>query len=63
MVKFKSCPRCKGDMHLNTDMYGTYRECLMCGYMVNLKEVVHAATVKVHTNAEPAAKAKQHAAA
>jgi hypothetical protein len=26
-------------MHINTDMYGSYKECLMCGYMVNLREV------------------------
>ncbi len=42
MVHFKSCPRCKGDMHINTDMYGSYKECLMCGYMVNLREVAMA---------------------
>ncbi|MBM3947765.1 MAG: hypothetical protein FJ312_00710 [SAR202 cluster bacterium] len=44
MVHFKSCPRCKGDMHINTDMYGSYKECLMCGHMVNLREVAMAGT-------------------
>lgn len=60
MVKFKSCPRCKGDMHLNTDIYGAYRECLMCGYMVNLREIVQAA--KLIDKSKSAAKAKQYAA-
>ena len=29
----KSCPRCQGDMHANRDFYGSYKECLQCGYM------------------------------
>ncbi len=37
MVNFKACPRCKGDMHSNRDMYGEYRECLQCGYMENIE--------------------------
>lgn len=37
MVYFKACPRCRGDMHINRDMYGAYRECLQCGYMVDVE--------------------------
>jgi len=59
MVNFKSCPRCKGDMHVNTDMYGTYRECLMCGYMVNLREVVK---TSAQAQTQTLAKAKRYAA-
>ena len=36
MIMFKACPRCQGDMHQNRDMYGEYRECLMCGYMADV---------------------------
>ena len=36
MVLFKSCPRCSGDMHITNDMYGKYKECLMCGHMIDL---------------------------
>ena len=36
MVMFKACPRCMGDMHINKDMYGEYRECLMCGFMADI---------------------------
>lgn len=36
MVMFKACPRCRGDMHANKDMYGEYRECLMCGFMADI---------------------------
>lgn len=32
MLYFKSCPRCKGDIHLDTDSYGTYAKCLQCGF-------------------------------
>ena len=31
MLELKACPRCKGDMHTNRDMYGSYKECLQCG--------------------------------
>ena len=29
----KSCPRCRGYLYANRDIYGGYRECLQCGYM------------------------------
>lgn len=32
----KSCPRCRGDMHSNKDIYGEYRLCLQCGHMVDI---------------------------
>ena len=36
MLLLKSCPRCKGDVHINKDIYGEYRECLQCGQMVDI---------------------------
>ena len=36
MVIFKACPRCRGDMHVNRDFYGDYRECLQCGLMEDI---------------------------
>ena len=36
MIKFKGCPKCKGDLYLNKDMYGKYFNCLQCGYMKDL---------------------------
>ncbi len=38
MVLYKSCPRCKGDMHINRDYYGEYKECLMCGLMIDIEK-------------------------
>ena len=35
----KSCPRCKGDMNSNRDMYGEYRLCLQCGNSVDIPRV------------------------
>ena len=32
MLLFKSCPKCKGDVELNSDMDGNYAKCLMCGF-------------------------------
>lgn len=36
MLVFKACPRCRGDMHVNRDFYGDYRECLQCGLMEDM---------------------------
>ena len=38
MLELKSCPRCRGDMHTNRDMYGSYKECLQCGHMQDIKD-------------------------
>ncbi len=32
----ESCPRCQGYMHISSDQYGAYRECLHCGYLVDV---------------------------
>jgi|TARA_Y100000310_G_C20483534_1_gene715821 hypothetical protein len=37
VLNLKECPRCHGDVHTNRDMYGTYKECLQCGYMLDLE--------------------------
>jgi DNA-directed RNA polymerase subunit M/transcription elongation factor TFIIS len=34
--KNKSCPRCKGVVYLEKDMYGWYEQCLQCGYSRDL---------------------------
>ncbi len=28
---FKACPKCRGDMYLDEDVYGAYGKCLQCG--------------------------------
>ena len=33
MLRLKVCPRFKGGVHANRDMYGHYNECLQCGYI------------------------------
>ena len=38
LILFKACPRCNGDLHVNSDMYGRYVECLQCGYLVEYSE-------------------------
>ena len=32
MWKFKSCPKCKGDLYAEEDMNGWDEKCLQCGY-------------------------------
>ena len=36
MLKLKGCPRCGGDVHTNRDLYGSYEQCIQCGYMKDL---------------------------
>lgn len=30
------CPRCKGNMLLDNDLYGWYEQCLQCSYLRDL---------------------------
>jgi hypothetical protein len=34
---FKACPKCKGDMYLDSDAYGAYRKCLQCGRIFEIE--------------------------
>jgi hypothetical protein len=36
MIKFKACPRCRGDIHIAEDIFGKYLSCLQCGYLKDL---------------------------
>ena len=36
MIYFRSCPRCKGDVHLNSDSFGTFMSCLQCSHSRDL---------------------------
>ena len=38
--KFKSCPRCDGDMFIESDLYGWYQQCLQCGHVHSLRSTV-----------------------
>ncbi len=29
----KECPRCGGDLHEESDLYGRYISCVQCGYI------------------------------
>ncbi len=30
------CPRCNGDLHAFSDLYGKYEQCIHCGYTNDL---------------------------
>ncbi len=52
MVLLKSCPRCKGDLAAERDVYGPYLECLQCGYM---RELEPAARTRRQSRPSPSA--------
>lgn len=33
MIWYKGCPRCQGDVWLETDLYGSYLSCVQCGML------------------------------
>jgi len=35
MVWSKRCSRCSGDLYMEADLYGTYIDCLQCGYILS----------------------------
>jgi len=36
MMLFKRCPRCRGDLYVNSDGFGKYVSCLQCGYLKDI---------------------------
>jgi len=38
--KFKSCPRCDGDIFIDRDPYGWYEQCLQYGYRRDLIDIL-----------------------
>lgn len=40
MIRFKSCPKCKGDVMIDRDLYGWYEQCLQCGHISDLPDTV-----------------------
>jgi DNA-directed RNA polymerase subunit M/transcription elongation factor TFIIS len=36
MIRFKACPKCRGDIHVAEDIHGKYLSCLQCGYLKDL---------------------------
>ena len=39
MLSWQSCPKCKGKMYIDSDFYGWYVQCLMCGFARDLEEL------------------------
>jgi ribosomal protein S27AE len=40
MWRFKSCPKCGGDVFIDRDMSGWYEQCLQCGYIHDMETIV-----------------------
>lgn len=38
MFFLKACPKCHGDLYLDSDSYGTFIECLQCGLLRDLAD-------------------------
>jgi len=40
MMRLKSCPRCHGDVVIESDYHGWYEHCLQCGYEHDLPAIM-----------------------
>ena len=38
----RKCPRCGGNLYLDSDRFGWYEECLQCGLISDLREIARA---------------------
>lgn len=38
MFLLKACPRCRGDIYVDRDSYGSFLHCMQCGYIKDLEE-------------------------
>ena len=38
MFWFKACPKCRGDLYSNSDVYGSYVACLQCSHYLTEAE-------------------------
>ncbi len=38
MLLLRACPKCKGDVVRETDHYGSYMQCVQCGYLRDIAE-------------------------
>ena len=36
MLMLKACPRCRGDLYVDRDFYGQYKQCIQCGHMEDI---------------------------
>ena len=39
MFYFKACRKCRGDLTLEKDSYGSFLKCLQCGTYVDVEEI------------------------
>lgn len=38
----RKCPKCGGSVYLDSDQFGWFEQCLQCGLVSDLKEIVEA---------------------
>ena len=53
MIKFKLCPRCRGDLYLGEDIFGAYYSCLQCGYLRDVEKEKPTSGLMVDTEHRP----------
>ncbi|MDD5082335.1 MAG: hypothetical protein PHU08_03075 [Dehalococcoidales bacterium] len=57
--KFKSCPRCQGDVYLDKDIDGWYEQCVQCGYVLDLRPIADVPDVTAEETAASEVKVRK----
>ena len=55
MMLLRACPRCRGDLSLDSDIYGRYVSCLQCGFVRDVTETEAQRKVNPGLGKEPLA--------
>jgi len=38
MFRLKACPKCGGDLKIEKDSYGQYKQCVQCGWIRDISD-------------------------
>ena len=39
MMRFKVCPKCRGNLYQTQDRFGSFLSCMQCGYLKDIERV------------------------
>lgn len=60
MFWMKACPKCHGDLYLDSDVHGTYIACLQCGHYLPQAEPTRQGSHTPKFEAQPTAVVYRH---
>ena len=59
MLKLKGCPKCGGDVQLDNDHYGWYEQCIQCGFMRDVPNIIEVKSKMVEEESKEFSKVRK----